>query len=154
MEQVDWIRRFVEPLHTAGIDYVVTGSVACVLRGEPRLTMDVDIVLDIGEAAADVIEMDSGMKADFYTVGSDPLHRWAIEHGEACVLGDITVMVAPSEDVIVRKLEFHREGGSAKHLRDIASLLAIDVDIDCMWIEKEVAIRGLSNGWEAAQSEG
>jgi len=32
------------------------------------------------------------------------------------------VHVAPLEYVIVRKLEFYREGGSEKHLRDIEAL--------------------------------
>lgn len=35
-----------------------------------------------------------------------------------------TIIFAPPEYVIVRKLQFFREGGSAKHLRDIQRMLA------------------------------
>jgi hypothetical protein len=39
------ITLFVAPLHRAGIPYVVTGGVASVIYGEPRLTRDIDLVL-------------------------------------------------------------------------------------------------------------
>ena len=37
--------------------------------------------------------------------------------------------VAPPEYVVVRKLEFYREGRSAKHLRDIRSMLAVSPEL-------------------------
>ena len=36
---------FVRPLNRAGIRYAVTGSVAAIFYGEPRLTHDVDFVV-------------------------------------------------------------------------------------------------------------
>ena len=36
---------FVRPLNRAGIRYVVSGSVAAIFYGEPRLTHDVDVVV-------------------------------------------------------------------------------------------------------------
>lgn len=33
------------PLNTSGLAYAVTGSVACIVYGEPRLTADIDIVV-------------------------------------------------------------------------------------------------------------
>lgn len=41
----DFILTFVEPLNRLGIDYMVTGAVASILYGEPRLTHDIDIVM-------------------------------------------------------------------------------------------------------------
>ncbi len=37
-------------------------------------------------------------------------------------------MLAPPEYVIVRKLEYYREGGSEKHLRDIRAMLSVSGD--------------------------
>jgi len=37
-------------------------------------------------------------------------------------------MLAPPEYVIVRKLEYFREGGSDKHLRDIRGMLNVSGD--------------------------
>jgi len=37
--------RLLQPLRQAGIPYMITGGLAAILYGEPRLTNDVDIVL-------------------------------------------------------------------------------------------------------------
>jgi hypothetical protein len=38
---------FLEPLNRGGIPYMVTGSVASLVYGEPRLTHDVDLVVEL-----------------------------------------------------------------------------------------------------------
>lgn len=38
---------FLAPLERTGFDYFVTGSIASIFYGEPRLTHDVDIVLHL-----------------------------------------------------------------------------------------------------------
>lgn len=44
---------------------------------------------------------------------------------------DIVAGIAAPEDVIIKKMEYYREGGSEKHLRDITGiLLTTGADID------------------------
>jgi hypothetical protein len=43
--ELDLIELFVQPLQDAGIRYMITGSVAAMLYGEPRVTHDVDLVV-------------------------------------------------------------------------------------------------------------
>jgi len=40
-----------------------------------------------------------------------------------------SITLAPPEYVIVRKLEYYREGGSEKHLRDIRAMLAVSGEL-------------------------
>jgi hypothetical protein len=40
-------RYFLQPLEAAGISYMVTGGVAAIVYGEPRLTNDVDVILSL-----------------------------------------------------------------------------------------------------------
>lgn len=40
---------FLEPLNRVGLRYMVTGSLAAIAYGEPRLTLDVDIVLELAD---------------------------------------------------------------------------------------------------------
>ena len=38
-----WIELFVAPLTALGLPYMVTGPVASMLQGEPRLTLDAEL---------------------------------------------------------------------------------------------------------------
>ncbi len=56
---------FVVPLNRASIPYMVTGSVASLLYGEPRLTHDVDLVVEL--AAGDAVQFASAFPVEeFY----------------------------------------------------------------------------------------
>lgn len=54
MSLPDLITRFTRPLTRLGLEYMVTGGVASILYGEPRLTQDLDLVLHLepGQGAA------------------------------------------------------------------------------------------------------
>lgn len=52
MPEADLLAVFVDPLERLRFRYMVTGSVAAMLYGEPRLTNDVDIVLELDPADA------------------------------------------------------------------------------------------------------
>ncbi len=101
-----------------------------------------------------VIQHATGMKADFYPAGDDPLPAQALERRRRLDVGGSTIVLAPPEYVIVRKLEFHREGASDKHLRDIASMLASGCPLDLAWLEAELESRGLTTTWARLREEG
>lgn len=172
---------FIRPLNRLGVEYMVTGSAASMAYGEPRLTLDVDIVLHLvggrihdfvqafppenyycppedvilvetnreSRGHLNVIHMVSGFKADIYPVGRDPLHAWGMAHRRRMEFGGETVMLAPPEYVIVRKLEYYREGRSEKHLRDIAGMVRVSGDaIDQQAINEWTGRLGLAEEWE------
>jgi hypothetical protein len=65
-------------------------------------------------------------------------------------VADQAVWVAPVEYVILRKLEYYREGRSDKHLRDIAGILEISaIQINSAWLEEQIAERRLQDEWNA-----
>ena len=95
-----------------------------------------------------VIHHDTGFKADFYPAGRDALQEWALSAARRLEVDGAPIALAPPEYVIVKKLEFHREGGSQKHLDDIAAMLrhqrgALDVAL----IERHVRRLGLDDVW-------
>ena len=51
MQQLEFYSAFVEKLEFARIPYMVTGSVASIFYGEPRLTRDIDFVLFLQRSA-------------------------------------------------------------------------------------------------------
>ncbi len=60
---------------------------------------------------------------------------------------------ASPEDVIIKKMEFYREGGSEKHLRDITGILKISgEEVDMRYIEEWAGRLGLVDIWEAIKN--
>jgi hypothetical protein len=174
---------FVRPLNQLGVRYIVSGSVAAILYGEPRLTHDVDLVVFLrseeiprlrtvfpspefylpppevlhAEVAREqrghfsVIHADTGFKADVYLAGREEFHAWAFRHARRMEYRGEPLAVAPPEYVIVRKLEYFREGGSEKHLRDIRSMWSISGDqIDRSALEDWIARQGVESQWRHA----
>jgi hypothetical protein len=53
------------------------------------------------------------------------------------------------EDVILGKMEYYHEGGSEKHLRDIAGILKVSADmVDRQYVSLWAAQMGLSEIWQ------
>jgi len=97
-----------------------------------------------------LLHHDTGFKADIYLASSDGLTRWALAHRQKIPLGNSIVWLAPPEYVIIGKLEFFREGGSEKHLRDIRGMLAV-TEVDRAFLQTEIDARQLQDAWRAVQ---
>jgi hypothetical protein len=148
---------FVNRLNASGIRYMITGAVASIVYGEPRLTHDIDLILEFDDAGAqklvevfpleefycppleilkieakrplrghfNLIHHETGFKADIYIMGEDRLHHWGMSRRRQFEIEGEMIWFAPPEYVILRKLEFFREGGSEKHLNDITSMIEV-----------------------------
>lgn len=95
-----------------------------------------------------ILHHESGYKADIYLAGADPLHAWALPLRRTLPWrNNTTIMVAPPEYVVLRKLEFYREGGSSKHpadIRAIQQVTGLDNEVMRPWLEH----LGLLLTWE------
>ena len=92
------------------------------------------------------------MPADIYVAGADPLHRWALERRRPIPVGDERVWIAPPEYVVLRKLEYFRDSGSDRHLRDIRAMLReLGGDIDLAGLMADIRRLGLGKQWEAVE---
>ena len=171
---------FTVRFEAAGIPYAVGGGVAAILYGEPRLTLDVDVLLDLRVTQIDrflqefpdaefyvppkdVIRMEisrgfrghmnlyyfsTGIRADIYLRSRDPLDEWTLANPNRLEVVGGSMLVAPPEAVIIRKLEYFREGGSEKHVRDIQAILAMQEPLQHRGLLEEwIAERRLSKEW-------
>lgn len=183
MQDLDSLLVFVEPLDALDLHYFVTGSVAAIIYGEPRMTHDVDLVLQLRAEDTDrlveafgkehfycppaealrletrrsehghfnLVHHATGFKADVYLKGRSPLHAWAFARRREVPLPGGNLWVAPPEYVILRKLEFYREGGSDKHLQDIRGILAVSgASLDRSAIDQWVNKMKLQEQWRLA----
>jgi len=184
MPELNLFKIFTSRLNEFGVRYMVTGAVAIVIYGEPRLTHDIDLVVDLKREDAEkivqafpseefycppievinleidrplrghfnLIHYETGFKADIYTLGQDELHHWAMANRKSFQMEEEPIWVAPSEYVIVRKLEYYREGGSVKHLTDIANMIEISSEhINFEQLQNKIKDYALEREWQKVQ---
>ena len=143
-------------LESASIPYMLTGSVAMSVYAEPRMTRDIDIVVEL--AAADAQRVTGLFSPDYYV--SDEAVRSAISEQRMFNLFDLErlvkidlvvrrddefprhefgrrrqyevggkpVWVASKEDLILSKLAWAASSESSLQLSDVRNLLASGAD--------------------------
>lgn len=179
MEQDELLQRTVETLERLNLTYLVTGSMATILYGEPRFTNDIDIVVQLSakrigdfvqafpsdefyldderirqavesRGQFNVLHPASGLKIDVIIPEMDAFDRSRFTRARRVrPANDYEATFASAEDVIVKKLQFHAEGGSDKHLRDIASVLRISgADLDRDYVTEWADRLGLREIWD------
>jgi Nucleotidyl transferase AbiEii toxin, Type IV TA system len=137
------------------IPYMVTGSLASSHHGRPRMTHDIDLVIDpspdslrlfvedladLGfyvdaDAALDAalrrrqfnaIQANTGIKVDLIVCKDRPFSREELGRRKPVQFNHgLRVDVASAEDTILSKLEWARKGGSDRQLADVAGMLAV-----------------------------
>lgn len=178
MTQIELLRYVVRTLERLEIPYAIVGSFASGIWGEPRMTLDIDVVVQlisgqtiglvdafppgefyvsrtaVDEAARahgqfNVIHPTSGNKVDFMVVGGT---SWAASQiarrRRVQLLPDLAGDVAAPDDVILGKLMYYCEGGSEKHLRDIAGIMKRSGElVDREYVERFAPDFGAANIW-------
>ena len=175
---------FIDIFNRLGLRYMVTGATASIVYGEPRLTNDIDLVLDLTPAEVkpflnsfpleqfycppsevilveiarsqrghfNLIHHETGFKADIYTLGRDNLNQWGLKNRKLIKVEGNELWLAPVEYVILRKLEYYREGQSEKHLRDISGILSISPNqINFNELNEKIKQTMLEKEWSAAK---
>ncbi len=179
MQAANLLRHLVSVLEELDLPYALAGSIASMAYGEPRATLDIDVVvrltqtdierlktrfpsdefyLDVEaaeEAIAEgsqfnIIHPASGLKIDIFVEG-DEVERVQIEDRRRMpALPGLTAAFSPPEELILKKLVYYREGGSEKHLRDIRAMLKISGDeIDLARVDRGAKALDLLEVWTA-----
>lgn len=182
MGPYELLEKLVDVFERLGISYLVTGSIAAMAYGEPRLTNDIDVVADLqitnipdllaafppsefylsedamAEALKDqgqfnIIHPASGLKIDVIVRKETAFNRSRFSRGRTIKFSEnADAIFAAPEDVILKKLEFYKEGGSEKHLRDIAGMMKISSeDIDEGYIAEWAKRLNLKTIWDAVK---
>lgn len=178
MTQSQLLQFAIETLERLGIQYALVGSLASSTLGEARFTNDIDIVvrLDVFDAARlcdafagdqfalykpailqeverggqfNILHPASANKIDFMVVGNTDWSRRQLKRRERRQVLDVAeCYVAAPEDIILGKLIYYQDGGSEKHLRDIAGIWKRSGErIDCEYLEQGIVELKLDEAW-------
>ncbi len=150
-EQLEFIRLITERLGTAGIPYMLTGSIAMTAYARPRMTRDIDLVIEAGPADGDAI-VDSfkgdcyidanaareaitshGMfnvihnkwlvKADFIVRKDGSYRKMEFDRRRFLEIDGFRVWVVTPEDLVLSKLVWLKDSGSSQQREDVQTLI-------------------------------
>jgi hypothetical protein len=123
-----------------GIVHTIGGSVAASFAGEPRTSIDIDIVAAVGEShipalmaalspdfyvddealrravrartSANLVHHETQVKIDIFVAGGTPLDEQQLARRRAVDVGGGRILhVHPPEDILLQKLRWYRQGG-------------------------------------------
>lgn len=129
-------------LDALGIVHTTGGSIASSFAGEPRASIDIDIVADIelthvpallsalsdefyvdgdalrravtNRASVNLIHQATQFKVDLFIAGGTPLDAQQLQRRQAVTLdAGRTLYVHPPEDILLQKLHWYRKGGES-----------------------------------------
>ncbi len=159
-------------LNSAGIDYMLTGSMASNYWGIPRTTHDLDFVLVMKPAQVDhflaafdagfflqpdavrsafrppfqfnVLDGQSALKADFWLLREDSFERSAFGRRLQSDLFGLSAWIATAEDILLHKLSWNKISPSERQLGDAAGVYSVQSgSLDTAYLRKWAVYLGV-----------
>ena len=180
INEQELLKIVTERLQKGGIPYMVTGSVAANFYTTPRMTRDIDIIVELEQkrsetlvslfskdfvvdreliesairrkAMFNIIHREGVLKIDFIVRKDTEFRRLEFERRRYIEFEGIGINVVSPEDLILSKLSLAKESGSEMQINDVKNLMRTVSDLDRDYIEKWVESLGLQNIFQKVRS--
>jgi hypothetical protein len=151
--QQDFLKRIIEKLQTAGISYMISGSLGSSFHGKPRTTNDIDIVIEADEkklmafvkslgdgyyvsedaarkaffstATFNIVDFSSGYKADLIVRKERAFSKEEFERRKPAEIIGEHLYIVSAEDSILTKLEWAKKGESERQFTDAVGVAEV-----------------------------
>jgi hypothetical protein len=164
--ELDILKDVIEKLSTLSIPYMLTGSLAMMYYAQPRMTRDIDIVVELSRTHIDdfvrifktkyyisseaiedavatpfifnLIHLESSVKVDFVVRKSEEYRVVEFNRRKKVKIDGIELFVVSKEDLILSKLIWLKDSDSELQKRDILNLLESFYDKEYLfeWAKK------------------
>jgi len=158
-------------LDAAGIRYMLTGSIALGHYAQPRMTRDIDLVIDVQSDDADrfcalfapefecdpgsvrtaiqrqsmfnLIHTEAIVKVDFVVRKNTPYRTEEFNRRRPVVIDGQTVWVVSPEDLILSKLVWAKDTRSEIQLRDVRRIITDQPSLDFPYLNRWGSLLGV-----------
>lgn len=156
MNEIDIVRDISARLERAKIPYMLTGSMAMNYYAQPRMTRDIDVVIEITPADVDrltalfrpdyyvseqnirdslryesifnLIHQESVIKVDCIVRKNSEYRRVEFGRRQRIAIREFTTCIVSKEDLIISKLFWAKDSHSEIQLGDVRNLLGTGYD--------------------------
>jgi len=162
-EQLEFVKQIASRLDSTRIPYMLTGSMAMAIYAVPRMTRDIDVVIEcqpddaariatlfeadcyvdvesIREAATrqstfNIIHNEWIIKADFIVRKDEEYRKVEFDRRRQFDIEGTQIWVVAPEDLILSKLGWSKESDSALQQRDAQALVESVTDLDWRYLQ-------------------
>ena len=156
---IELLKRVTNSLELKEISYMLSGSLALNAYSVPRMSLDIDIVIELQEEQLNdffeifnvefyinentvkeetkhhgmfnVIDHKTGFKVDFIIKKETEYRNYEFSRRRRESIADFEVWIVSPEDLIISKIDWIQQYQSDKQINDIQNLLAIpDIDME------------------------
>jgi hypothetical protein len=168
--ELDIVRDVSARLDSAGIGYMLTGSMAMNYYAQPRMTRDIDVVvaLQAGDAGRvvqlfspdyyvarqstfNLIHLESVIKVDCIVRKQSAYRLAEFARRQRIAIRDFGTWIVSKEDLILSKLFWARESRSELQLRDVRNL--VSTGCDRAYIQHWTDELGVASLWQEIAHE-
>lgn len=163
-EQLQFVMLIISRLDSIKVPYMLTGSMAMAFYSSPRMTRDVDLVVELNRLAVDrlvelfagdcyietesvrqavethsmfnVIHREWALKADFVVRKASEYRAVEFARRQLLEFEGNEVWVVAVEDLILSKLVWSKTSHSALQSRDVRQLLSSEIALDREYLRK------------------
>jgi hypothetical protein len=179
LNELDILRDVSARFESAGIDYMLTGSMAMNYYAQPRMTRDIDLVVALqsddterilrlfapdyyvsaeavrGSIAQhslfNLIHQESVIKVDCIVRKQTEYRATEFNRRQRITVAGFQTWVVSKEDLIISKLWWAKDSHSEMQLRDVRNLIASGCDR--AYVEKWTQELGLAELWQECSHE-
>lgn len=166
MIEKEVLKIVVNRLNKTHIGYMISGSIAYMFYATPRMTRDIDIIIDISindinkiyntfkddfyidkqmileaiqlHSMFNIIHFETSVKIDFIIRKDEEFRLLEFKRKQKKIIDDLEIFVTTIEDLIISKLYWAKDSLSEMQLRDVKNLLKNEIDSDYVakWCKK------------------
>jgi len=167
IDELEVFKIVVHRLKSSGISYMVTGSIAGNFYTTPRMTRDIDIVIEVEQGDAErlfslfsddfyvdrdsikdallrremfnLIHQEAIVKVDFIVRKDTEYRKVEFERRRRITFEGLEIEVVSPEDLILSKLDWAKDSFSEMQIRDVKNLMRTVPDLDVQYLEAWLA---------------